>query len=164
MQRNSSGQASVVIKTVVTILIVGVSMAFVRQQFGFYLMLLFPLLMGAAAGAMAHGWRTQLGLSNSVMYLIAAVSGIFIYATYRVADYFFFISKLTGEVAPTFIEYTQLQALVGVSISGRSGNGLNLTDSAAYIYWVIEIILIVIASVYVARHMAAAIVTKPSST
>lgn len=140
------------IGTVLAVALMGGIIAFIRQQFGLYLIVLSPILMGGLAGAMATTWRTRFNLNIIVTGLIGILIGLLTYGAYRVADYLFFINRLSRNV-PTFAEYTELQALVGVSITriGRS-TGADLTGNLVYLYWIAEMVLVVVGVVLALRQ------------
>lgn len=147
----STSVVRLLIGAVLMIAVIGIGIGFVRQQFGFYLILLFPALMGAAGGLLGRGLKAQTG--NVVMgVLFGVVVGLLIYAVFRYADYYFFIQKLTNVLAvPTFAEYLELSAEVGLSI-GRvtSSNRLPLEGQAVYIYWLVEIGIVAVTAIFAA--------------
>jgi hypothetical protein len=137
---------------ILMIVLLGGVVAFVRQQFGIYLIILFPILMGAVAGLLGQGMRERLGTNVIVAILASIVLGLLTYAFYRYADYLLFIREL-GRNVPTFQEYTELQAELGLSI-GRvtSSSSIPLEGNVVYIYWLIEMGIVALLAAIAARR------------
>lgn len=151
LPQNNLNRARIVIGTPVIILAVGGILAFVEVQFGFSLIILFPVIMGAIAGVVAQGWRQQFNLSMIVTILIAIVVALLTYFVYRYAEYLLVIRELSGVNVPSFIEYTELRAALGVSLS-RRGSTLDLAGQSAYLLWGVEILLMLATSIFAARR------------
>jgi hypothetical protein len=128
------------------------------------LVVIFPLLVGLAAGALAS-WRV--GAGNVRAPALAAVAGLLGglagQATTHVMDYQFFRMEvaqtlrtedpgvdvgaaldawLRGETGSGgFVGFVKLQAREGVTIKRGSGNGIEFTGAGAYVLWVVELLL-----------------------
>jgi hypothetical protein len=123
---------------------VGVLIGLIRL--GFYLVLVFPIAMGAAVGAAGLG-AVVLGKVRS--RLLAAGTGLLagcvtILAMHFVS-YLFFLSKFG--VQASFGQYIDALAKAGVTINSTRGGGprdkgMNLGYVGSYIYWFVEMAIV----------------------
>jgi hypothetical protein len=146
-----------IIASVFVIVFVGGIVAFVDQQLGFYLIVLFPILMGALGGFVGKTFAQQANISLVWAALIGILIGILTYFAYRYGDYLLFLPKLAAEgvtASVSFIEYTELQAELGITLSrvASSSSGIELKGQQVWIYWGAELLLIVVGAVAGVRN------------
>lgn len=144
--------------------VTGGVVAFVSQFV--YLVVMFPLVMGAIAafcGMLVHTKSLRL-----VAMLIGLLCGVVIYGSYRVGEYLIdrqkTIDKVTSQTGADpamasklldqflkadtgydgFIGYVISSAREGIQITrATSSTGIKLDEKATWIYWIIELIIVV---------------------
>lgn len=148
-----------------------------------YLIILFPLLMGGAAGLLLK-FAIKIGKvrSPAMAMIFAVVAALVIYASYWTAEYVGFradirqyINEEYGQqdqadidafIDDVLIEETGTTGFAGfflftskegVTLSRAgfsSGGGINLGEIGSYIYYLIELIIILVAAIGPARKTA----------
>ncbi len=119
---------------------VGVVAGLIRL--GFYLVLIFPILMGAAVGGAGYGAVTLCKVRNRFLAAMTGVlAGCVTMLAMHFVSYVFFVNKFGVQIG--FGRYIDELAKVGVRInSTRGGNprdkGINLGYVGSYIYWLVE--------------------------
>lgn len=164
---SSGGSALMIAAAVVTGLVLGFLASMIRQWF--YLVLLFPLGIGLAMGAVSI-WAIKQGKIRSPM--IAGVAGFFGGCTAMLAMHFFdyqrFLVAVEKEMPGArqvmeangfgFWQFMDVQAEEGVKLSrARGGNkdkGLNLGYTGSIIYWSIEALIVAGIAFAMARSSA----------
>jgi hypothetical protein len=147
--------------------LVGALTGFVHQWF--YLVFLFPVVMGLAVGAAGMGLVKAFKLRNSLLAGLAAVlGGVTTQTAMHYVDYQRFLGqveeKLPGTRAelaakgfglPQFIDF---RAREGVTIGrlGHGDKGINLGYYGSYVYWGLEVLLIAGIALVMLRAAAAA--------
>jgi hypothetical protein len=133
----------------------------------FYLVLLFPLLIGLILGAVGMGLIRVGKLRNPLLAGIAAgLSGVMAMGTMHFVKYQFslnaaakelFIDRDELEKQISFAKYLDLRAEKGVTIAGvaRNDKGMNLGYVGSYIYWLVEVILVAAVAWMMMRKKAA---------
>lgn len=144
----------------------------------FYLILLFPIVMGGAAGtAIAMTAKSSKVRNPMVAALFGTLTAFITYASMNYVQYITFkqelrkeiiaesgksddanVEQLTNDVLKEatgdtgFIGYIKFSAQQGMSINraGRSGKGISLDENATWIYWLIELAIIDGLAMYLA--------------
>lgn len=132
--------------------IVGFVASFIGQWF--YLVLLFPAVIGGALGVVGMVFIKVGKLRNPLLAGIAAgLSGVMAMGTKHYVDYQRFIDNVQqklplerGELEKliSFPKYIDLMATEGVTISRAAHNdkGMNLGYVGSYIYWLVEMAIV----------------------
>lgn len=142
------GLALVLGGTLLAAVVIGCLVGIIKQ--GFYLVLIFPMLIGAAVGGVGM-LLIKLGKVRSVPLagMAAVLGGIMAMASMHYFLYQRFLDKVpglravAGAVGFDFFTYLDLLAKEGVQI-GKPGqkNGMNLGYIGSYIYWSVETLLV----------------------
>jgi len=148
-----------------------------------YLIIVFPLLMGIAAGfLLAQAIKLGKVRNPTIAVLFAVLAAVMVYGSYWAAEYFGFradirtyineeygpqdqadIDAFIDEVLieettmPGFTGFFRLSSMEGVTLSrvgSGSGDGINLGEVGSYIYYLIELIIILVAALGPARRAA----------
>lgn len=148
-----------------------------------YLIILFPLLMGALAGFfLAQAVKLGKVRNPAIAILFAVLAAVMVYGSYWAAEYIgfrtdvrnyineeygpqdqadidaFIDERLVEETSlPGFAGFFRLTAMEGVTLSrvgSSSGDGLNLGEIGSYIYYLIELMIILFAALGPARRAA----------
>ncbi len=146
----------------------------------FYLVIIFPVAMGLGGGAVT-GLAVHRGKVRQpkVAAVFGVLTGLMVYGTMQVADYFQFrrmaaqeITRELGSVeanladkvvnlylldetgAVGFVGYLKHSAQEGVSIGRVGSSGMNLGETGSWIYWAIELMMIASISGWVALGAA----------
>jgi hypothetical protein len=133
-----------------------------------YLIILFPLAMGFAGGTVTAIAVRQGKVRNpSIAALFGALTGLVLYGSMHVSDYWQFKQAATAEITQRiepsnqaeieqlidaflqektgstgFWGYLKYSAQEGVSIGRAASNGANLGETGTWIYWTIEFLVI----------------------
>jgi hypothetical protein len=177
----TQGKQLLAISSVVAGIAIGGVAGFVSQWF--YLIILFPIVMGGASAA-AIAWAVKKGKVRNplIAAAFAALSGLVLYGTMNYVQYLLFMQQQIKE-AQTYLPnsdratinqfidtalqsqtgssgvvgYIKLSAQNGITITkaGRSSkSGIHLDETLTWIYWAIE--LAVIEGLAIASAFAAA--------
>ena len=136
---------------------VGLALGFVAGFVGrwFYLMLVYPGAVGAGIGA-AGMWAIRVGKVRNPLFAVAAsvLAGALAMLMIQYAYYLHFMDRvrleqpalapLLDQGAVSLIDFIKLRAKEGISI-GRpgQGKGTNLGEIGTYIYWAVELAIII---------------------
>ena len=117
-----------------------------------YVILVFPLLMGATAGGLAFAASYGGKIRNPLLTVAAGLlGGLCIYGTTHGADYVVFRSESGARVDELleervgesgFVGYLKYSAQQGVSIGKIGRDGINLGETGTWVYWLIELAII----------------------
>ncbi|MEM9771967.1 MAG: hypothetical protein AAF889_10315 [Cyanobacteria bacterium P01_D01_bin.73] len=117
-----------------------------------YIILVFPLLMGATAGGIAFAASYGGKIRNPVLTVAAGLlGGLCIYGTTHGADYLLFRSESGSRVDQLLEErvgesgfsgYLKYYAQQGISIGKIGRDGINLGETGTWIYWLVELALV----------------------
>jgi hypothetical protein len=122
----------------------------------FWLVLIFPLLLGAAVGAVA-GLGARLGKFRSPRQVgqLGLVAGLLAVFAMHYFDYVRLGWQVPGLNQVTFVEYMQARARFGVKIGkpGAANGGMNLGYTGSFIYWAVEAGLSALAAYAVSQSM-----------
>jgi uncharacterized protein YbaR (Trm112 family) len=126
-------------------MIAAVVMGLIASAIGqlFYLILIFPVVIGFAVG-MAMSMAARLSKMHSVAAggVIGFFCGVVAMLVVHFSDYLWALGAgLPPDV--TFPEFMHLQATEGVQI-GRRGGGINLGYTGSFIYWGIEMLAVAV--------------------
>ena len=136
-----------------------------------YVVLVFPLLMGATAGGLAFAATYGGKIRNPLLTILSGLlGGLCIYGTTHGLDYWQFRQEAIAELSSPspndadvprsdstaivdqflqeqtgdagFVGYLKFTAQRGVTIGRFSGTGINLGETGTWIYWLVELGLI----------------------
>ncbi len=121
-----------------------------RAALEFYLIVLFPVLMGVVAGLWVRTIAGALRSRSMLLVLpLALILTAVAYGTYRYAEYFFVLEELdmTSQQL-TFQEYTDLTVEIGIEITrSTSDAGFTLQDGLVWGYWGLEVVIILFIAI-----------------
>jgi hypothetical protein len=148
----------------------GVAIGSITQMIAlvFYLVFLFPVLMGLGGGAaMALAVKQGKVRNPTIAALFGALSGVILYGTMNGVGYWQFKQATTAQIiqelgetdaadidpmingylkektgATGFVGYLKSSAIDGVSIGKAGQKGINLGETGTWIYWLIELAII----------------------
>jgi hypothetical protein len=109
-----------------------------------YLILVFPIVMGAAGGALVASAVRSGKIRNATVALLGGLLvGVVIYASMWAVDYLQARSSLASGSNFSFVDYVLVMDRIGVSV-GRLGNSnsINLGPTFSWVYWGVELLII----------------------
>ncbi|HVO43060.1 MAG TPA: hypothetical protein VMT34_10570 [Aggregatilineales bacterium] len=178
-----SGFITLIIAAILVALIAGGIVAFIANQFNFYLVMLFPLLMGIVAGGVTGLVVKSSKIRNPlVAALFGLLAGVGVYGVYHVGRYILFrqttiqqiasensVSQTEADVAfdqvlkketgtTGFIGFMKYRADAGISIVPTSSidtsGTISFSGQGVYIYWGLELLAIALISGTMASQQA----------
>lgn len=130
----------------------------------FYLIIVFPLLMGLAGGVLAAANVLRFNIKQYwTAALIGLAVGALIYGSYRYIDYLLFVRQLSDNKPLYFFDYLHLVAKFGTSV-GTLALQVPLSEMATWIYWLIETLVVLGLSVLFARNAIPKPIPKPETS
>jgi hypothetical protein len=150
--------------SIVGAIVIGAFVAFLGQAV--YLIIIFPLLMGIAGGifSLANVLRFDIQ-RRSIAILIGIGLGALIYISYRYSDYLLFIRTLSSAKSLAFFDYLRLSAALGTTVgAGVSALRVPFGETATWVYWLVEALLVIGLSAYIAQMAASKPAVKVVTT
>jgi hypothetical protein len=146
MQPVSAGKSVSMPRIVIAVLIGSVligGIIAIGAQF-VYPIIIFPIIMGAAAGILAMGTTLRLTKHGRLIgVLLAIASALVIYGSYRYCDYLLFLRKLNDPtIQVDFGQYLRLSAAVGETLQIRTMQ-VELGEALTWGHWAVELALVV---------------------
>lgn len=144
---NAEGILKIVLITVIGGIGPGAFMA--AQSRLLYVILVYPLLMAIGAGLVVAISAISFQIKNrTVIATWTLLVGLLTYGSYRTADYFLSLQKLSNQaghpVSITFADYLIQTAKTGLTIAslGGSEGRVAFAEPIVWIYWVAEVLII----------------------
>jgi uncharacterized membrane protein YeaQ/YmgE (transglycosylase-associated protein family) len=144
-------------------LVVGAIVGFVHQWF--YLVLIFPLVMGLILGGIGQFMVKKAKLRNLFLStLLGAVPAVLMMVVVHFMSFRATLAEMEKlapgvmelQLSPSaFAQFMDASAVRGVTI-GKSGGGINLGYIGTYVYWAVEILGVVAISALMVREGAKA--------
>ena len=116
---------------------------------GFYLIVLFPIIMAFVAGTGIGFFARGTNSPALLLVLMALVCGLIAYGSYRITEYLLVVREVGSSVGLSFIDFLDFSADLGTTIS-RGSSEITLDRNATIIYWIVEIVVVVIFSMAIA--------------
>lgn len=134
---------------------IGAIAAYISYNF-FSLVLVFPIIMGGVAGALAQKvvYRTD-GKWSWWAAILGVVLALLLYAVYRYGDYYLTFEEFGTRIKAiaTFRNYLDWSAEQGINISrtSSSSGGFNLEGREVWIYWGVEVAIILFMGLFTSQ-------------
>ncbi len=108
-----------------------------------YPILVFPIIMGVAAGMLALGTTLRLTKhSRLIGVILAIVSALVIYGSFRYGAYLLFLRKLNDPaIQIDFGQYLRLMAAMGETVKYRTTE-VELGEALTWGHWAVELVII----------------------
>lgn len=142
----------VILVTIIGCLLISGIIAFVSYQF-FYMVLLFPALMGLAGGIFAWVVFEERNLQGTWWAALGGVlGGAFIFIAYRYISYLLAMQDISIELS--FWDYTRSLAAGGTELARRPGSaGIALGQTMFWLLWLVEFSIVMICGGYLGKKM-----------